>query len=137
MSTPEQVNFVYRYQAKKTSRYGILVTYLKDEDAELTIRERILNPLVAFWLPFAFQEYSNASPEEIQQLARSSIYQLRLHIRYLEDTFGLREPPIYGTPAKSPRVTPSDRPNGWHSQEDLEERADDFSEEDDILSQII
>jgi hypothetical protein len=76
MSTPEQVNFVYRYQAKKTSRYGILVTYLKDEDAELTIRERILNPLVAFWLPFAFQEYSNASPEEIQQLARSSIYQL-------------------------------------------------------------
>ena len=143
MSTSEQVNFVYRHQPKKTSKHGILLTYLKEDEAEFSLKERMLNPLVAFWLPFAYQQCTNVSEQELQQLARSSIYQLKLHIQYLEDSFGLNESQILMNQQANPNQMKSNgfvnngSSNGLPNREYLEEPEEDFSDEDDILSQLI
>jgi hypothetical protein len=134
MSTSEQVNFVFRHQPKKTSKYGILLAYLNRDEADMTRLDRLLHPLAAFWLPFAYQRCTNASPKEVQQLARSAVYQLKLHIRYLEDSFGIdgNPRPLEFAEAEENQFSS----NGWHESEDLEE-AEDFSDEDDILGQIV
>jgi hypothetical protein len=133
MSTSEQVNFVFRHQPKKTSKYGVLLTYINEDEADMTRCDRFLHPVAAFWLPFAYQHCTDASVKEIQQLARSAVYQLKLHIQYLEDSFGLN-----GNSAAS-EVTQAEEKgfssNGWHESENFEARSD-FSDEDDILSQF-
>jgi hypothetical protein len=88
MSTSEQVNFVFRHQPKKSSKYGVLLTYINQDGADMTRCDRLLHPVAAFWLPFAYQHCTEASWQEVQQLARSAIYQLKLHVQYLEDSFG-------------------------------------------------
>jgi hypothetical protein len=133
MSTSEQVNFVFRHQPKKSSKYGVLLTYINQDGADMTRCERMLHPVAAFWLPFAYQHCTDASIKEIEQLARSAVYQLKLHIQYLEDSFGLN-----GNSAAS-EVTHAEEKgfssNGWHESENFEE-TEDFSNEDDILSQL-
>jgi hypothetical protein len=133
MSTSEQVNFVFRHQPKKTSKYGVLLTYINEDEADMTRCDRFLHPVAAFWLPFAYQHCTDASVKEIQQLARSAVYQLKLHIQYLEDSFGLN-----GNSAAS-EVTQAEEKgfssNGWHESENFEARSE-FSDEDDILSQF-
>ena len=134
MSTSEQINFVFRHQPKKTSKYGVLLTYSNTDGADLTRSERMLHPVAAFWLPFAYQHCTNASEQEIQQLARGAIYQLKLHIQYLEDSFGLN-----GNPVPSEVAQIEDKgvsTNGWHEGENFEEM-EDFSDEDEILSQLV
>jgi hypothetical protein len=59
------------------------------EKADMTRSDRLLHPAAAFWLPFAYQHCTEASWQEVQQLARSAVYQLKLHVQYLEDCFGL------------------------------------------------
>ena len=56
MNTSDKVNFVFRQQPKKTSKYGILLTYINQDEINLTRRDRILQPMSAFWLPFAYQQ---------------------------------------------------------------------------------
>jgi hypothetical protein len=133
MSTSEQINFVFRHQPKKTSKYGVLLTYLNQDSADMTRCDRILHPVAAFWLPFAYQNCTNASAREIQQLALSAVYQLKLHIQFLEDSFRLK-----GNLALS-EVTQTEEKefssNGWHESKNLDE-TEDFSQEDDILSQF-
>jgi hypothetical protein len=133
MSTSEQVNFVFRHQPKKTSKYGVLLTYINEDEADMTRCDRFLHPVAAFWLPFAYQHCTDASVKEIQQLARSAVYQLKLHIQYLEDSFGLNSSPTL------PEVTQAEEKgfssNGWHESENFEE-TEHFSDEDDILSQF-
>lgn len=134
MSTSEQVNFVFRHQPKKTSKYGVLLTYINEDEADMTRCDRFLHPVAAFWLPFAYQHCTNASVKEIQQLARSAVYQLKLHIQYLEDSFGLN-----GNSAASEVTRAEEKEfssNGWHESENFEEK-EDFSNEDDILSQLV
>ena len=36
MSTSEQVNFVFRHQPKKSSKYGVLLTYINQDSADMT-----------------------------------------------------------------------------------------------------
>lgn len=129
MSTSEQVNFVFRYQPKRKSKYGVLLTYICEDDADMTRSERILHPVAAFWLPFAYKHCSDASLTEVQQMARSAVYQLKLHIQYLEDSFGLNSPVLLS------EVAQIESTNG---KENLERFLDleDFTQEDDILNQF-
>lgn len=134
MSTSEQVNFVFRHQPKKSSKYGVLLTYINADGAEMTRSDRLLHPAAAFWLPFAYQHCTDASSTELQQLARSAVYQLKLHIQYLEDSFGLQVTSrLSEKPQTEEKVMSS---NGWHKQDDSQE-SEDFSDEDDILSHLI
>lgn len=128
MSTSEQVNFVFRHQPKRKSKYGVLLTYICEDSAEMTRSERILHPVAAFWLPFAYKHCSDASLSEVQQMARSAIYQLKLHIQYLEESFGLNSHVL-------PEVAQTESTNG---KENLERFLDleDFTQEDDILNQF-
>lgn len=134
MSTSEQVNFVFRHQPKKASKYGVLLTYINEDGAGMTRCERMLHPVAAFWLPFAYQHCTNASLKEIQQLTRSAVYQLKLHIQYLEDSFGLRE--NSDSPELAQEKVSQFSINRWHESENFEE-TEDFSDEDDILSQLV
>lgn len=133
MSTSEQVNFVFRHQPKKSSKYGVLLTYINQDSANMTRCERVLRPLAAFWLPFAYQHCTEASWQEVQQLARSAVYQLKLHVQYLEDSFGLNSyqtlPEI--TQAGNEKISA----NGWRESQNFDQ-IEDFSQEDDILSQF-
>lgn len=128
-SSTEQVNFSFRCQPKRDSKYGVLLAYINEDSAELTRRERVLNALAAFWLPFAYHHQGEISPEELQRLARSCIYQLQLHIQYLRDTFELSntDPPVYAF--TNPARTPS-RP----AAENYEEDEDNCETETDIVS---
>ena len=133
MSTSEQFNFVFRHQPKKTSKYGVLLSYINENGADMTRSERMLHPVAAFWLPFAYKSRTNASLKEVQQLARSAVYQLKLHIQYLEDSFGLNGNPVLsGVTQTEEQEFPS---NGWHESENFE-AMEDFSDEDEILSQL-
>ena len=134
MSTSEQVNFVFRHQPKKTSKYGVLLTYINQDGAEMTRSDRLLHPVAAFWLPFAYQHCTDVSFKELQQLARSAIYQLKLHIQYLEESFGLSTAPT--VPEETQIEEEMVSSNGWHEQDNSKE-IEDFSNEDDILSHLI
>lgn len=134
MSTSEQVNFVFRHQPKKASKYGVLLTYINEDGTEMTRRDRLLHPAAAFWLPFAYQHCTNSSLKELQQLARSAIYQLKLHIQYLEDSFGLQATSLLSEKPQTEEKEFSG--NGWHERNNAEE-TEDFSGEDDILSHLI
>ena len=133
MNTSDKVNFVFRQQPKKTSKYGILLTYINKDEINLTRCDRILQPMSAFWLPFAYQQATDLCLEELQQIARSSIYQLKLHIQYLEDSFGLNTLPISLEP------TQPDNPELSHhplDDPDFGEVTEDFSNEDNILNRL-
>jgi hypothetical protein len=134
MSTSEQVNFVFRHQPKKSSKYGVLLTYINADGAEMTRSDRLLHPAAAFWLPFAYQHCTDVSSTELQQLARSAVYQLKLHIQYLEDSFGLQVTSWLSEKPQTEKKMMSS--NGWHKQDDSQE-SEDFSDEDDILSHLI
>ena len=134
MNPSNKVNFVFRQQPKKTSKYSILLTYINQNEVNLTRRDRILQPMSAFWLPFAYQQATDLCLEELQQIARSSIYQLKLHIQYLEDSFGLNTLPISLEP------TQADNPELSHhplDDPDFEEVTEDFSNEDNILNRLV
>ncbi|WP_041238186.1 hypothetical protein [Gloeothece citriformis] len=138
MPTSAQFNFIFRHQPKRNSKYGILLTYINQDGADLTRCDRMLQPVAAFWLPFAYQNCTDASPSELQQLARSAVYQLKLHIHYLENSFGLNDGSIALEPTQKlekPSLLEMSS-NGWHEREDLPEM-EDFSDEDDILSQLV
>lgn len=122
----EQVNFSFRCQPKRDSKYGVLLSYINEDSAELTRRERVLNALAAFWLPFAYHHQGEISAEELQRLARSSIYQLQLHVQYLRDTFELSntEPPAYALHAKPARNLSHPVAENYVEEDDCETETD-------------
>ncbi|MEG3437858.1 hypothetical protein V0288_12090 [Pannus brasiliensis CCIBt3594] len=132
----QQVSFHFRYQPKKESRHGILVSYLKEDEGGLTRHQRVLQPIAAFWLPFAYQAMTDSSSAQIRQIARSSIYQLKLHIQYLEESFGLGGNSEDFDPSidRTVRFPTNDIPPNEAIGPDGDDR--DFSDEDDILDRI-
>ncbi len=136
MTTSEQVNFVFRHQPKKSSKSGLLLSYINADGADMTRSERVMRPLAAFWLPFAYQHCSKASREELQQLARAAVYQLKLHIQYLEDSFGLNGNSALSEPIQVEAQEDSAR--GKLNSEEFDPFLDteDFSNEDEILNQF-
>ena len=136
MTTSEQVNFVFRHQPKKSSKSGLLLSYINADGADMTRSERVMRPLAAFWLPFAYQHFSEASWEELQQLARAAVYQLKLHIQYLEDSFGLNGNSALSEPIQV--EVQDDSAKGKLNSEEFEPFLDteDFSNEDEILNQF-
>jgi hypothetical protein len=134
MNSPNKVNFVFRQQPKKTSKYGILLTYINQDEINLTRSDRILQPMSAFWLPFAYQRATDLCLEELQQIARSSIYQLKLHIQYLEDSFGLNTLPISLEPTQADYPIVSHHPL---DDQGFGEVTEDFSNEDHILNRLV
>ncbi len=133
MNTSDKVNFVFRQQPHKTSKYGILLTYITENQADMTRNERILHPTSVFWLPFAYQKKANLSHQELQQLARSSIYQLKLHIHYLEESFGLNTIPFS---LEKPQVDKPELFTHHEYEQSPKEATEDFSHEDDILNRL-
>ena len=139
MTTSEQVNFVFRHQPKKSSKSGLLLSYINADGADMTRSERVMRPLAAFWLPFAYQHYSKASREELQQLARAAVYQLKLHIQYLEDSFGLNGNSALSKPVQvEVQEVQDNSANGMLFSEEFDPFLDteDFSNEDEILNQF-
>ena len=138
MTTSEQVNFVFRHQPKKSSKSGLLLSYINADRADMTRSERVMRPLAAFWLPFAYQHYSKAkaSRDELQQLARAAVYQLKLHIQYLEDSFGLNGNSPLSEPIQV--KVQDDSAKGKLNSEEFDPFLDteDFSNEDEILDQF-
>ncbi len=138
MTTSEQVNFVFRHQPKKSSKSGLLLSYINADGADMTRSERVMRPLAAFWLPYAYQHCSKASWEELQQLARAAVYQLKLHIQYLEDSFGLNGNSALSKPVQV-KVQDDSAKGKLNSEEFdpfLDTEAEDFSNEDEILNQF-
>lgn len=139
----KQVNFSFRCQPREGTKNGILLTYLNEDAADMTRADRILHPLVAFWLPFAYQHCTDASSDELQRLARSSINLLKLQIEYIEECFGLNGghlPTSFAQRADGmgkARLSASGKsPNGnipFDEGELYDGEDDDFSTEDQIL----
>jgi hypothetical protein len=133
MDTSNKVNFVFRQQLPKSSKYGILLTYISENQVDMTRSERILHPTSVFWLPFAYQKVTNLSQQELQQLARSCVYQLKLHIHYLEESFGLKTIP---SSLEKTQVNVPELSTAHEDEQDSEEITEDFSHEDDILNRL-
>jgi hypothetical protein len=142
----KQVNFSFRCQPREGTKNGILLTYLNEDAADMTRAERILHPLVAFWLPFAYQHCTDVSSDELQRVARSSINLLKLQIEYIEECFGLNGghlPAAMGKPRTRLQREPQSgapalgkSPNGsipFDEGELYDGEDDDFSTEDQIL----
>jgi hypothetical protein len=133
MDTSEKINFVFRQQPPKSSKYGILLTYITENQADMTRNERILHPTSLFWLPFAYQKETNLSQQELQQLARSCVYQLKLHIHYLEESFELNTIPIA---LEKTQVDAPELSTHHENEPAPEEVTEDFSYEDNILNRL-
>ncbi|MDV3002851.1 MAG: hypothetical protein N5P05_004506 (plasmid) [Chroococcopsis gigantea SAG 12.99] len=129
----EQIHFLFRYQPLKTSKYGILLKYIGSGEGIMSRNDRILQPVAAFWLPFAYQQCSDLPLQELQRIARGAVYQLKLHIRYLEDSFGLSD----DVPPPPPERL-NDRESFEADNNDLGEplNGHNYKDEDDILSQF-
>ncbi|MDV3001142.1 MAG: hypothetical protein N5P05_002748 [Chroococcopsis gigantea SAG 12.99] len=128
---PEQVNFVFRYQPRKMTKYGILLKYIGSDGADMSRNDRILRPAAAFWLPFAYQSCADVPAEKVRQIARSAVYQLKLHIQYLEESFALNK-----DVSTLPRPEEPKSFQGHHNGSGAFLDTDDFQDEDDILSQF-
>ena len=131
----KQVNFSFRSQPREGTKNGILLTYLNEDSADMTRTERILHPLVAFWLPFAYQHCADVSSEELQRVARSSINLLKLQIEYIEDCFGLNGGHFPTSMGKHQLPAFGKSPNGNTPiyEQEFYDSEDDFSTEDQIL----
>jgi hypothetical protein len=130
-----QTNFSFRFQPLRGSKNGRLACYLNEETPEMPRSERIIKPLACYWLPFAYLA-TGADVDEAQQIARSCIYQLQLHIQYLRDSFAIESAQVVSLKTGS---VPVGRPN--HLQDMLPEPEDgeeelDFAHEDEMLEAI-
>jgi len=85
------IDFRIRYRAGEDTPTGLLFKYLRSSDVELSLRQRVLSALSAFWYPLACQQLGNHSQERLQSIARLSIQELRQQIKYLACTFGLEQ----------------------------------------------
>lgn len=134
----EQINFIFRCQPKKSSKYGVLVNYINNEE-EMAKNELILTSLASLWLPFAYNSCPGISEKELKKHALFAIHKLKLHIQFLEDTFDL-DTHTYLPLAKTEHEKSIS--NGWHqsknieSFEDLHDEFTDFQDEDDILNSL-
>lgn len=150
------VDFRIRYRAEEETPTGLLFKYLRSSDVELSLRQRVLSALSAFWYPLACQQSGNHSQERLQAIARLSIQELRQQIKYLACTFGLEQellqpggllggdshPPVMpaAIPERSdPAPHPSNRLGGEdipHSDPDVPEILWGNPEDDQILDQM-
>lgn len=85
------IDFRIRYRAEEETPTGLLFKYLRSSDVELSLRQRVLSALSAFWYPLACQQSGSHSQERLQAIARLSIQELRQQIKYLACTFGLEQ----------------------------------------------
>lgn len=87
----QRVNFHFYCTTEAYTRYGKLLRYLSSEKTTLSLREMVLQAVVAFWMPFTHKYFNDLSPEELEHSAARSIYQLQVRIFDLEESFGLRQ----------------------------------------------
>lgn len=88
------VQFYFRCQSRLNTKHGILLQYLNQEELIFSKKERILQALLAYWLPLAYKKRGGLSREQLRQIAEQAIYGLRIHITYLEETFGIASQPL-------------------------------------------
>ncbi len=136
MSKTEQVNFFFSCQLKKSSKYGVLLTYINQDESDFSRNELILHSLAAFWLPFAYKYCTNASRQEIKQIALSAVEQLKRHIQFLEDSFELRVNSHLLEVVETEHKPLSASANEWYEIEDFETLQDlkEFKDEDEIFT---
>ncbi len=140
-----RLNFQFRYQPRKSTRYAPLINYFNSAKGELEMprKEMILTALEAFWMPFAVA-WSGGSEEEIKRVVTRSLFLLEHQMRFLGDRFSIT---VEGTPYASavpdiPQTKTTEEKKGnpgsdFDEEEEWEEERDpadyDFSEEDQFL----
>lgn len=80
----KRVDFFWRYQPMEHSCDAKLLTYLRNNITIIPLREKILQALRAFWLPFAY-----IGQPEARRLAIEAIYALEKHADYLRVQFSI------------------------------------------------
>ncbi|MEQ8469121.1 hypothetical protein [Coleofasciculus sp. E1-EBD-02] len=80
----KRVDFLWRCQPVEHSYDARLLSYLRENVAIIPLREKILQALRAFWMPFAYMD----QPEG-KRLAAEAIYALEKHADYLRSQFGV------------------------------------------------
>ena len=80
----KRVDFLWRCQPACHSHDARLLIYLREGVAIIPLREKILQALRAFWMPFAYMD----QPEG-KRLAVEAIYALEKHADYLREQFGV------------------------------------------------
>lgn len=87
----DQVDYRFRYQVRRDSPSGTLLSYLRSKETEFPPRQMVLWSLSAFWRPLACQWTGRFSEDRLQAIARLSIGALQQHIELLAHTFGLEQ----------------------------------------------
>ncbi|WP_341531997.1 hypothetical protein WKK05_40620 (plasmid) [Nostoc sp. UHCC 0302] len=89
MSLNKRVEYYFRTAFGIGGMTEVLGDFLKNRDALLTEKEKVIGAVSAFWLPFALMHKGGYSEDYLKQCAREAIYKLTLHINYLAESFGL------------------------------------------------
>ncbi len=140
-----RLNIQFRHQPSEKSRYAPVINYYNQADCDLEVPKSdfVMNPLEAYWLPFAV-EWSGATPEDIQKALARSVYLLQNHIAYLQSRFEASTyspppaPPISTTPPTpvSLHSVPKEEPDGIYEEDEID-IDQDFSDEDSLLDSLI
>lgn len=84
----------FAYNADRDMPIGVVLRYLID-NPRFSSREgkhKGLDAIAAFWKPFAYQAFTDASEETLQALAREAIEALTHHMALIRNTFGVEIP---------------------------------------------
>ena len=127
----KQLRFELRLYPNAGSINGIVLSYLqKCQKEDWSRNEKIMQSILAFWLPFAAAEVTDKEEEEIKTLALSSINRLQCHIQYLREFFKIAQPTGYFNYVNDFSVAQSSPVKV--ELDELSERSD-FSEEEELL----
>lgn len=127
----KQLRFELRLYPNAGSINGIVLSYLqKCQKEDWSRNEKIMQSILAFWLPFAAAEVTDKEEEEIKALALSSINRLQCHIQYLREVFKIAQPTGYFNYVNDFSVAQSSPVKV--ELDELSERSD-FSEEEELL----
>ena len=85
----DKVDFHFHCMSDVDARYGRLLQYLKSK-TKLQQIEMLLQASEAFWMPFAHRYHKDLEARELEQAVDKTIYQLRVQILNLEESFGAK-----------------------------------------------
>jgi hypothetical protein len=86
----------FAYNADREMPIGVVLRYLID-NPQFTSRDGKhmgLDAMAAFWKPFAYQEFTDASEDDLKRIAREAIEALSAQIALISSTFDVEPPPL-------------------------------------------
>jgi hypothetical protein len=90
----------FAYNADREMAIGVVFRYLIDNPL-MSSREgkhKGLDAMSAFWKPFAYQECTDSTEEDLQVLAREAMEALAHQMALISSTFGVEPPKTENTP---------------------------------------